>query len=89
MQVKAFVSTIYDITQERNTPPAIERGHDVTLRAYFHLFIGSTLAGSAIVAALVLGYDTLGPILIASANGFVASIYATYVVTKAVLTNVK
>ena len=47
-----------------------------------HLFIGSTLAGSAVVAALVIGQDTLVPILIAAGLGFLAAFPVTYVVTK-------
>ena len=47
-----------------------------------HLFIGSTLAGSAVIAALVMGGDTLTPILLAAALGFVAAVPVTYVVTK-------
>lgn len=47
-----------------------------------HLFIGSTLAGSAVIAALVMGKDTLTPILIAAALGFVAAFPVTYVVTR-------
>ena len=30
----------------------------------FHLFIGTTLAGVAMVAALTMGYDTLQPVLL-------------------------
>lgn len=47
-----------------------------------HLFIGSTLAGSAVIAALAMGQDTLRPILIAAALGFIAAFPVTYVVTK-------
>jgi hypothetical protein len=47
-----------------------------------HLFIGSTLAGSAVIAALVMGHDTLAPIVIAAALGFVAAVPVTYVVTR-------
>jgi len=47
-----------------------------------HLFIGSTVAGSAIIAALVMGHDTLMPIVAAAALGFVAAFPVTYVVTK-------
>lgn len=47
-----------------------------------HIFIGSTLAGSAIITALVLGHDTLLPILIAAAIGFIVAIPVTWVVTK-------
>jgi len=48
-----------------------------------HLFIGSTLAGISVIAALVTGYDTLSPILIAAAVGFLAAIPVTWAVAKA------
>ncbi|MEQ9695114.1 CTP synthetase [Shimia sp. SDUM112013] len=48
-----------------------------------HLFIGSTIAGSAIVVALTMGYDTMAPILWAALIGFIASFPVTYLVTKA------
>jgi predicted PurR-regulated permease PerM len=47
-----------------------------------HLFIGSTLAGSAVIAALATGYDTLTPILIAAAAGFVVAFPVSWVVSK-------
>lgn len=47
-----------------------------------HLFIGSTLAGSAVIGSLVLGHDTMTPILIAAAIGFVAAFPVTYLVTR-------
>jgi len=47
-----------------------------------HLFIGSTFAGAAVIAALTMGQDTLVPILIAAAIGFVVAFPVTYVVTK-------
>ena len=47
-----------------------------------HLFIGSTLAGSAVIAALSMGHDTLTPILIAALVGFLAAFPVTYVVTR-------
>ena len=47
-----------------------------------HLFIGSTLAGSGVIAALVMGHDTLIPILIAAAIGFVAAFPVTWIVTR-------
>ncbi len=52
------------------------------LAAILHLFIGSTLAGSAVVATLVLGHDTLYPILIAAAVGFLASFPVTLLVAR-------
>ncbi|PHQ98162.1 MAG: CTP synthetase [Marinosulfonomonas sp.] len=44
--------------------------------------VSATLAGIAIVVVLVLGYDTLNPILIAAAVGFIAAIPVTWVLAK-------
>lgn len=52
-----------------------------------HLFIGATLAGSAMIAALVTGHDTLSPLLIAAAAGFVAAFPVTWLVTRKLLEN--
>ncbi len=48
-----------------------------------HLFIGSTLAGIGVIAALVSGFDTLYPILITAALGFVLAVPVTWLVTRA------
>ena len=55
------------------------------LMLILHIFLGSTLAGSAIVAALVMGYDTLTPILIAAGIGFVASAPVSWAVARAII----
>jgi len=47
-----------------------------------HLFIGTTMAGSAVIAALVTGYDTLVPILVAAGAGFVLALPVTWIVTR-------
>ncbi|MEN8739400.1 MAG: CTP synthetase [Phaeobacter gallaeciensis] len=47
-----------------------------------HLFIGSTLAGSAVVAALATGQDSLQLILIAAALGFIAAFPVTWLVAR-------
>lgn len=47
--------------------------------------ISTTLMGSAVVAALTMGKDTLTPILIAAAIGFVAAIPVTWVVSKKIV----
>lgn len=54
----------------------------IWLGIILHVFIGSTLAGVAVVAALVIGQDTLIPIVTAAAIGFVVAFPVTYVVTK-------
>lgn len=52
------------------------------LSLILHLFIGSTLAGSAIIVALVTGNDTLNPIVIAGVAGFLLSFPVSYLVAK-------
>jgi putative flippase GtrA len=52
------------------------------LSLILHLFIGSTLAGSAVIAALLIGQDTLRPILIAAALGFIAAFPVSYIVAR-------
>lgn len=47
-----------------------------------HIFIGSTLAGSAVIASLTLGYDTLIPILVAAGVGFFAAFPVSIYVAK-------
>ncbi|MBZ8117105.1 CTP synthetase [Roseovarius sp. LXJ103] len=47
-----------------------------------HLFIGSTLAGTAIIAALVMGYDTVSNLLIAAGAGFVLAVPASVMLAK-------
>jgi hypothetical protein len=49
-----------------------------------HLFIGSTLAGIGVIAALVTGFDTLYPILITALLGFLLAFPVTWAVTKAI-----
>jgi len=49
--------------------------------------IGSTLAGSAVVAILVAGYTTLVPILIAAGVGLLVGIPVTWIITKKIYTN--
>jgi hypothetical protein len=52
------------------------------LASILHLFIGSTLAGSAVVAALVVGLTTLQPILLSALAGFLASFPVTWAVAR-------
>lgn len=47
-----------------------------------HIFIGATLAGSAVVAALSLGFDTLEPLLVAALAGFLVSIPVSWTVAR-------
>lgn len=53
-----------------------------TLFWLLHSFIGSVLAGSAIIAVLVLGYDSLVPIVIAAVSGFVLSFPVSWVIAR-------
>ncbi|MBU2935928.1 MULTISPECIES: CTP synthetase [Pacificibacter] len=47
--------------------------------------ISTTLMGVGIIIALVSGNDTLNPIVIAAAIGFVAAIPVTWIVTKKIV----
>ena len=54
------------------------------LASILYAVIGTTLAGVAIIAALVSGNDTLQPIVIAAVAGFVAALPVTWIVAKKV-----
>lgn len=47
--------------------------------------ISTTLMGIAIIIALVSGNDTLTPIVIAAAIGFVVAVPVTWIVTKKIV----
>lgn len=47
--------------------------------------VATTTAGIAIIAGLTMGYDTLQPILIEAAIGFVIAIPVTWFVTKKIV----
>lgn len=53
------------------------------LTIILHLFIGSTLAGSGVIAVLVMGYGTLMPILWAALAGFVVAIPVSVMISRA------
>lgn len=48
-----------------------------------HLFIGATLSGTAVIAALVLGFVTAQALALAVLIGFIAAFPVTYIVTRA------
>ncbi len=52
------------------------------LASILYSLIGTTLAGSAVIAVLVAGYGTLIPILAAAAAGFVVALPVSYLVAK-------
>lgn len=47
-----------------------------------YIFVGSTLAGSAVIASLSLGYDKLTPILVAAGIGFLAAVPVSVYVSR-------
>ena len=49
--------------------------------------IATSFAGSFMVAALTMGYDTLQPLMIAAALGGLLGIPATYFIAKAIVDN--
>jgi len=54
-----------------------------------HIFVGTTLAGSAIIAALTLGFDTVQPLVISGAVGFLAAFPRSWCLAKEIQTRVK
>jgi hypothetical protein len=59
------------------------------LSSALYSIIGTSLAGSLIIAALVLGYDTAVPIVVAAAVGAVLGLPASYFVARAITQNIK
>lgn len=52
------------------------------LASLLYSLIGTTLAGSAIVVALVMGYDDLAGILVAAGIGASAAVPVSYLVAR-------
>lgn len=75
-------STLPLRTKTRGNRP---RGPHAQTTLILDLFVGSTLAGSGVVAALTMGYGTLAPILIAAALGFVLAVPVSTLIAKALL----
>lgn len=57
------------------------------LASIIYSMASATLAGVFIIAALVSGYDTLNPILIAAAVGFVVAVPIAWFVAKKIIDN--
>ena len=51
--------------------------------------IGTSFAGSLVIAALATGYDTLLPISIAATTGAVLGVPASFYVARAVTANIR
>ncbi|MBB94412.1 MAG: CTP synthetase [Rhodobacteraceae bacterium] len=60
----------------------------LALTLIVHIFTGSTLAGSAIVLALVMGYTTGAPIIAAGLIGFLAAFPLSWLIARAIRTNI-
>ncbi|MBY6048024.1 CTP synthetase [Vannielia litorea] len=54
----------------------------IRLALVLYSLIGTTLAGSFVVAALVTGHDTLWPILVAAAAGAVVAVPVSLLVAR-------
>lgn len=57
------------------------------LASILYSLISTTMAGTLVIAALTMGYDTLYPILVAAAVGFGLAIPATWLVAKGIVEN--
>ena len=55
------------------------------LASLLYSVIGTTLAGTFIIAALVAGLDTARPIIAAAALGFAFALPATFLVARAIV----
>ncbi|GKY88881.1 CTP synthetase [Sinisalibacter aestuarii] len=53
-----------------------------------YIFVGATLAGSFMVAALTMGMTTMQPVLWSSLAGFVVAIPVAWVVARKIRENV-
>ena len=54
-----------------------------------YIFVGVTLAGSFMVAALTAGYTTMMPIIYSSLVGFVVAIPVAWVIAKKIRENAR
>ncbi|WP_170351351.1 MULTISPECIES: CTP synthetase [Ruegeria] len=54
----------------------------LTLMLILHIFLGSTFAGSAVIAVLAMGYTSATHILVAAVVGFVAAFPVSYLVAR-------
>lgn len=55
------------------------------LASMLYSLIATTVAGSAVIAVLSMGYDTLMPILLAAGAGALLALPVTWFVTRAIL----
>jgi len=55
------------------------------LAGFLNIIIGSSLAGAAVIAALVIGYDTIEGILIAAVAGYLIGVPASWLIAKQIL----
>jgi len=52
-----------------------------------YIFVGVTLAGSFMVAALTAGYATMMPVIYSSIAGFIVAIPAAWIIAKKIREN--
>jgi hypothetical protein len=59
------------------------------LASILYSIVGTSLAGSFVIAALVMGYDTLTPILLCAVAGAIFALPVTFFITRAILSNAR
>lgn len=57
------------------------------LASILYSLIGTTVAGTLVIAALTMGYDTLQPVVAAALVGFLVALPITWLVTKGIMDN--
>ncbi len=55
------------------------------LASILYSLIGTTVAGSFVVIALVMGYDTLNPIVMAAAVGAIVALPVTFLIARGII----
>ncbi len=57
------------------------------LASILYSLIGTSVAGTLVIIALTMGFDTLQPVVAAAASGFVLALPATWIITKMIINN--
>ncbi len=55
------------------------------LASFLNIIIGTTLAGTGVIAALVMGFDDMTGVLAGAAFGFVVSLPVTWLIARQIL----
>ena len=57
------------------------------LASILYSMISTTVAGTLVIAALTMGYDTMQPVVAVAVVGFIVALPITWLVTKGIMGN--